>query len=90
MTDDDIERRLADIARRTASITARSGFSQTVAQRLAEQRALGYEQLFARDARRIVFAATLLALIAVAASLTSQHALDSSLATGIDTLEGEW
>jgi hypothetical protein len=90
MNDEDIDARLTRLQRDTSAIRARSGFATQVMSELRARKVSALPAAFARDARRIVVAAALVALIALGVSWSSQHSLDSALATGTFALGAEW
>ncbi|HET9929890.1 MAG TPA: hypothetical protein VFQ35_04350 [Polyangiaceae bacterium] len=90
MTPEDVEARLARLARQTSAISARAGFSRGVVARVGAQAARSFEQQLARSARPVVVAAALLALAVLALSLSSQQSLDRSLATEVGAPGAEW
>lgn len=90
MNDEDIDARLARLARDTSAIRARPGFAVHVMSELRGRKMSALPASFVRDARRIVVAAALVALIALGVSLSSQRSLDAALATGTYALGAEW
>ena len=90
MTREDIESRLARLARETSALRAPADFAERVMSNVRAGAILGFEQQVARSARPVLVFAALLAIALLAASLSNQKALDRALATGADPLGAEW
>ena len=86
--DDRVEVRLAELAERTAALGPSAGFAARVMQRLDVEN--GWRAEVLGSARRLVPAATLVALLGVAWALSSAAGSEAQLA-GADTgTELEW
>ena len=87
---EDLEERLARLARHTASLRPSRGFSERVMLAVQAEAALGFGFSLSRGARRFVPLALAFALGSVSWAVVSEREATQSMATSFGTLELEW